>query len=245
MVYIRTLMKKATLIALMFASFLALSCKEDEQQKPKVIYTDKKGPEPKRDSTQIKVADLPVHMPGTKYLMFPVGDIRIYDDSNRSYGSTRTGGQVSYAISNYDRYEITGYFENLKFQHIDSTAIRPLTDVPVQIQTVTYLGTYPKRQIIIYTLVDSDTNKDGKTDNNDIRSLYISEMGGQGFKKLSENVQELVDWNLIEAQGRVYFRTLEDFNKNGAFDKDDRMHYFYVDLAAADWAVTAYEPVGQ
>lgn len=239
-------MKKATLIALALAAVFAVSCKEEQQPKPKVIYTDKKGPEPKKDSTQIKVADLPVHMPGTKYLMFPVGDIRIYDDNNnRTYGSSRTGGQVSYAISNYDRFEITGYFENLKFQHIDSTALRPLSNKPLQIQTVTYLGTYPKRQIIVYTLVDSDTNKDGKTDNNDIRSLYISEMGGMGFKKLSGDVQELVDWNLIEAQGRVYFRTLEDYNKNGAFDKDDRMHYYYVDLTSADWTVTNYEPVGQ
>jgi hypothetical protein len=238
-------MKKATLIALALAALLAAACGEEQQPKPKVIYTDKKGPEPKRDSTQIKVADLPVLMPGTKYLMYPVGDIRIYDDSNRSYGSSRTGGQVSYAISNYDRFEITGYFENLKFQHIDSTAIRPLSSKPLQIQTVTYLGTYPKRQVIVYTLVDNDTNKDGKIDNNDIRSLYISEMGGSSFKKLSADVQEVVDWNLIEAQGRVYFRTLEDYNKNGAFDKDDRMHYYYVDLASDDWKVTAYEPVAQ
>ncbi|KOS06199.1 hypothetical protein AM493_09270 [Flavobacterium akiainvivens] len=241
-------MKKATLIALAFAAVFAVGCKDKEQPKPKVIYTDNKdnkGPEPKKDSTQIKVADLPVHMPGTKYLMYPVGDIRIYDDSKASYGTSRTSGQVSYAISNYDRFEITGYFENLKFQHVDSTAIRPLSNKPLQIQTATYLGTYPKRQVIVYTLVDSDTNQDSKIDSNDIRSLYISEMGGAGFKKLSENVQELVDWNLIEAQGRVYFRTLEDFNKNGAFDKDDRMHYYYVDLNTTDWTVTAYEPVAQ
>lgn len=240
-------MKKATLIALAFAAFFAAACGGDQQPKPKVIYSDKKDsrPEPKKDSTQLKVADLPVHMPGTKYLMYPVGDIRIYDDSSRTYGSSRTGGQVSYAISNYDRFEITGYFENLKFQHVDSTALRALSSKPLQIQTVTYLGTYPKRQVIVYTLVDRDTNQDSKIDNNDIRSLYISEMGGTGFKKLSADVQELVDWNLIEAQGKVYFRTLEDFNKNGAFDKDDRMHYYFVDLASPDWTVTAYEPVTQ
>jgi len=241
--YLDIKMKKAALIALAFAALLASACNEEEKQKPKVIYSDKKGPEPRKDSTQIKVADLPVHMEGTKYLIHPVGDIRIYDDSNRSYGSSRTSGSVSYAISNYNRFEITGYFENLKFQHVDSTALRPLSSKPLQIQTATYLSTYTKKQVLIYTLVDSDTNKDGKTDSNDIRSLYISDISGKNFKKLSGDVQELVDWNLIEAQGRVYFRTLEDFNKNGAFDKNDRMHYHYVDLASNEWAVVDYEPV--
>lgn len=236
-------MKKAALIALAFTALLCNACREEEKPKPKVIYSDKKGPEPRKDSTQIKVADLPVHMEGTKYLIHPVGDIRIYDDSNRSYGSSRTSGSVSYAISNYNRFEITGYFENLKFQHVDSTALRPLSAKPLQIQTATYLSTFAKRQVLVYTLVDSDTNKDGKTDSNDIRSLYVSDISGQHFKKLSADVQELVDWNLIEAQGRVYFRTLEDFNKNGAFDKNDRMHYHYVDLASTEWAVTDYEPV--
>jgi hypothetical protein len=78
---------------------------------------------------------------------------------------------------------------------------------------------------------------------NDIKSLYISNADGKGFKKLSQDVQELIDWNLIEAQGRIYFRTIEDINKNGAFDKNDKVHYHYVSLLNADWTVADYEPV--
>ncbi|TRW24787.1 hypothetical protein FMM05_09825 [Flavobacterium zepuense] len=241
-------MKKAAIIALAFTAALFVSCKE-EKPKPKVIYRDTKAvkAQPKKvDSTQIKVADLPVLMDGTKYLIHPVGDIRIYDDSNRSYGSSRTTGSVSYAISNYNRFEITGYFENLKFQHVDSTTLRPLTTNKIQIQTATYLNSLSdrtKKQVLVYTLVDADTNQDGKVDSNDIKSLYISEISGKGFKKLSEDVQELVDWNIIDAQNRIYFRTIEDINKNGAFDKNDMVHYHYADLMAKDWAVTDYKPV--
>jgi hypothetical protein len=241
-------MKKALFVAIAISSLLLVSCKE-EKEKPKVIYENSKAVKTqarKNDSTEIKVADLPVHMEGTKYLIHPVGDIRIYDDSNRSYGSSRTNSSVSYAISNYNRFEITGYFENLKFQHIDSTALRPLTDKKIQIQTATYLNTIAdkyKKQMLLYTLVDADTNQDGKVDANDIRSLYISDATGKGFKKLSQDVQELIDWNLIEAQGRAYFRTIEDINKNGAFDKNDRVHYHYVDLLSPEWTVTDYEPV--
>lgn len=241
-------MKKALIVVIALSAIVFTSCKED-QPKPKVIYEEAKSSKDltkKIDSTEIKVADLPVHMEGTKYLIHPVGDIRIYDDSNRSYGSSRTNSSVSYAISNYNRFEITGYFENLKFQHIDSTAIRPLTNKKIQIQTATYLNTVAarfKHQVLIYTLVDDDTNKDGKVDANDIRALYISDISGKGFKKLSHDVQELIDWNLIEAKGRIYFRTIEDINKNGAFDKNDKVHYHFVDLLSPEWTVTSYEPV--
>jgi len=241
-------MKKAAVIALALTSLLFTACKQ-EKPKPKVIYEGSRPSEPpkKVDSTQIKVADLPVLMEGTQYLIHPVGDIRIVEDnSNRSYGTSRTNNQVSYAISNYNRFEITGYFENLKFQHVDSTSMYALTDHKVQIQTATYLNSVAanaKRQILIYTLVDADTNKDGKVDSNDIRSLYISDISGKGFKKLSGDMQELIDWNIIESQNRVYFRTIEDINKNGAFDKNDSVHYHYVDLLSPEWTPTEYEPV--
>lgn len=241
-------MKKALVLASLSA-LLLISCKDD-RQKPKVSYkepgTSATAQPKKSDSTEIKVADLPVHMEGTKYLIHPVGDIRIYEDNSRSYGTSRTNSNVSYAISNYNRFEITGYFENLKFQHIDSTAMRPLTDKKVQIQTATYLNTIAdkyKKSILLYTIVDADTNQDGKVDVNDIRSLYISDAAGYGLKKLSLDMQELIDWNLIETQGRVYFRTIEDINKNGAFDKNDSVHYHFVDLLSPDWAVRNYEPV--
>lgn len=225
-------------------STIAISCVK-EKEKPKVIYDEGKAAAAKKpDSTQIKVADLPILMDGTKYLIHAVGDIRIYDDTNRSYGSSRANSSASYAISNYNRYEITGYFSNLKFQHVDSTAMTTLTDRKIQIQTATFLNTMlAKRQLLVYTLVDEDTNKDGKMDANDIKSLYISEMGGKSFTKLSSDMQELIDWNIIEAQNRLYFRTIEDINKNGAFDKNDMVHYHFVNLMAEEWKAEGYEPV--
>lgn len=237
-------MKRVIIAITVLISAITISCVK-EKEKPKVIYDEGKAATGKKpDSTQIKVADLPILMGGTKFLIHPVGDIRIYDDSNRSYGSSRTNSSASYAISNYNRYEITGYFENLKFQHVDSTAMVSLTDKKVQIQTATFLNTMmAKRQLLVYTLADADTNKDGKLDVNDIKSIYISEMGGGKFTKLSNDMQELIDWNIIEAQSRLYFRTIEDINKNGAFDKNDMVHYHYVNLMDGQWAAVAYEPV--
>lgn len=227
-------------------AFLA-SCKQ-EIEKPKVIYEEEKNTSAtnvKKDSSQIKIADLPIHMEGTKYLIHAIGDVRVYDGNGGSYGSSKTNS-MSYAISNYNRFEVTGYFENLKFQHIDSTALRPLTDKNVQIQTATYLNTISdktKKQILVYSLVDSDTNRDGKLDANDIKTLYISNFNGTKFTKLSDDLQELLDWNVVEVQNRLYYRTIEDINKNGAFDKNDKVHYHFVNLLSKDWSGEEYEPI--
>ena len=184
-------------------------------------------------------------MEGTKYLIHPIGDVRVYDDYKSVYGSSKTN-QVSYAISNYNRFELTGYFTNLKFQHIDSTTVHSLTKERILIQSVTFLNTIAektKKQILVYSFVANDTNKDGNVNQNDIKSLALSTIDGSNFKKLSEDFSEIMDWNVIETQNRLYFRCIEDINKNGAFDKDDKVHYHFVNLLDKDWKVEEYMPI--
>lgn len=229
------------------ATLAFTSCKETPET-PKVTY---EGPtkevtvqEVKIDSSQIKISDLPVYMEGTKYLIHAIGDVRLYDRNTSRYGSSKTNS-MSYSISNYNRFELTGFLNNLKFQHIDSTSTKTLTDKLVEIHTVTYLDEISKKLgkgILVYTLVDSDTNRDNKVDSNDIKTLYISEINGEKFTKLSADLEELIDWNTIEIQNRLYFRTIEDINKNGSFDKNDMVHYYFVDLKNPTWEVVKYNP---
>ncbi|MDR7372055.1 hypothetical protein [Flavobacterium aquidurense] len=224
-----------------------VSCK-DEAQKPKVIYdaSNKAKVITKTDSTQIEVADLPIQMQGTNYLIHPVGDLRVFERGSKArYGSSSVN-DVSFTISNLGEYEITGYLQNLKFQRVDSDSIRPLTDKPALILTATYLKAVADRtqnQVMVYTLADADTNKDGKIDTSDIKTLYLSNISGENFTKISEDFQELVDWSLIESKSRLYFRTIEDTNQNGQFDKNDVLHYHYIDLASKKWEVKSYKPI--
>lgn len=224
-----------------------VSCK-DEVQKPKVIYDagSKSNVVAKTDSTQIEIADLPIQMEGTNYLIHPVGDLRVFEKGSKArYGSSSVN-DVSFTISNLGEYEITGYLQNLKFQKVDSDSIRPLSDKPVLILTATYLKTVADRtqnKVMVYTLTDSDTNKDGKIDTSDIKTLYLSDISGEHFTKVSEDLQELVDWSLIESKNRLYFRTIEDTNQNGQFDKNDVLHYNYIDLGSKKWEVKSYKPI--
>lgn len=229
----------AILLVVLFAS-----CKKEEPVKPKVIYEDtaKTKPAVPVDTTQIEVADLPINMEGTNVLIHPIG---VISGSGKGIKSASDSEQ-SFTVSNYGEYQITGYLKNLKFQEIGKDSITSLTDRPILIQTATYLKAFAdktKQQLLVYTLSDMDTNKDGKLDANDIKSLYISTLSGQKFTKLSEDFQELIDWKIIESKNILYFRTIEDTNKNGEFDAEDNLKYNFVNLSDKEWKVTAYKPI--
>lgn len=238
-------MKNFSKYSVLALIIILVGCKE-ETEKPKVIYenTSKEQSEPKIDTSKILVADLPVQMEGTSVLLFPIGEFTVANGTSKTkYSSSE---RESFVVSNSNEYEITGYLSNFKFQQIGSDSLKVLTDKPVLIERVTYLKSIAdktKKQFLVYVLEDMDSNKDGKLDSNDIKDLYISTIDGSNFKKLSVEFQEFIDWNVIDSQNRLYFRTIEDINKNGAFDKDDKVHYQYVDLLSKDLKVVEYNPI--
>ena len=223
---------------------LLSSCKKEEADKPKVTYetTSKAKPEAVADSNQIEVADLPINMEGTNILIHPIGVM-----SGKGKGiKSSYDSEESFTVSNYGEYQITGYLKNLKFQEIGKDTIYTLTNKQILIETATYLKSVAdktKQQVLVYSLADMDTNKDGKLDNSDIKSLYISTIAGQKFTKLSVDFQELIDWKVIESKNLLYFRTIEDTNKNGEFDAEDSLQYHFVNLLDKDWKVTSYKPI--
>src|SRR5690606_35767943 len=94
----------------------------------------------------------------------------------RSYSSTGGSG-ISYTISNYNIFEISGFLSNMKFQIGEVDSLKTLTDKRVLIETASYLKPFAdktKQQLMVYVVSDTDTNKDGRLDGNDIKSLYIS-----------------------------------------------------------------------
>lgn len=241
-------MKNISKYILLATVSLLMSCKK-EAEKPKVIYgkTEKPKTEIKADIDKIIVADLPIQMIGTSILIHPIGALSVTENrENKIESSSYSDREQSFVVSNSNEYEITGYLSNLKFQQVGTDSLTVLTDKPVLIERITYLKNFSdktKKQLLVYVLEDMDSNGDGKLDGSDIKNLYVSEINGTKFTKLSIDLQELIDWNVIESQNRLYFRTIEDINKNGAFDKDDKVHYQFVDLLEKNWKVNDYNPV--
>lgn len=227
-------MRKSILYIIPFFSLL-FSCKE--QPKPKVKY-DKPVAKSvvKQDTTRLEVADLPVLMGDV--LVYPIGRLRVSDLKKVEFESEKVDG-ASFNISNVMDEELTGYLKNLKFQQIGKDSLHLLSDKELLIERMTFLK---HKKLFVYVLADSDTNQDGKVDSDDVKALYISSELGKDFTKLTADMQELLDWNYIEKSGKIFFRTLDDRNKNGAFDKQDGIHYFYVNLTK-EWKAQEFSIV--
>lgn len=222
------------------------SCKEEAPQ-PKVIY-DTTNTSPKVvsvDTSSYRIADLPIQFEGTDVLLFPVGALT-YTKDRSNYGKYSGESGINYTISNVDQFEIAGNLTNVKFQIPGKDTLIALTNKPIHIERLHYLNGIAariKKQYVVYKVQDLDTNKDGKCNENDINSLYISRLDGSEFQKLSTDYHELIDWNTVDTKERLYFRTVEDLNKNGAFDKADKVHYYYVNLGSKELKPTEYNPL--
>lgn len=222
------------------------SCGNDE--KPKVIYPENENIETtelKKDSTLIEIADLPIHIDSTDYLIHPIGEYKIYG-SRSNYFSSSSYGSGSFSVSGYNRYEISGNLYNLKFEELNSEMTRMLTDKNIRIKSVSFLNEIFEKtgeQILVYRVLDKDTNRDKKLNGFDISTLYISNINGTNFTKLTSDFHELIDWKVIPIKNRLYFRSAEDSNKNGAFDKEDKIYYQFIDLSDKQWKVKQYIPI--
>jgi enoyl-[acyl-carrier-protein] reductase (NADH) len=238
-------MKILKIIILLFSFLLFVNC-GNEVKKPKVSYTKDAKAKTKVDTTEIKIADLPINFEGTNYLIHPIGDLNNYEGASKYDSGSRSDYNQNFKVSNYNDFQITGYLKDLEFQEIGTDSVHSLSMKPMMIESATYLKSIADKsgqQLILYTLADTDSNNDMKLDENDIKSLYISTIAGLKFTKLSADFRELLDWNLIESKNLLYFRTIEDTNKNGKFDKNDTLHYHYLSLSAKDWKVLEYYPI--
>ncbi len=238
-------MKNLQILLASIIVILISSC-GNEVKKPKVSYDKDAKVKAKVDTTQIKVADLPINFEGTDYLIHPIGDLNTYDGGSKYESGSRGEYQGNFKVSNYNDFQITGYLRDLEFQKIGTDSVRSLTMKPVMIESATYLKSLADKsgqQVILYTLSDTDSNNDLKLDENDIKALYISTISGDKFTKLSSDSRELLDWNIIESKSLLYFRTVEDTNKNGKFDKNDTLHYHFMPLTGKEWKVEEYNPI--
>ncbi|RXR17688.1 hypothetical protein EQG63_09365 [Flavobacterium amnicola] len=225
-------MKNVSLYIVPFLTLL-VGCKEEP--KPKVKY-DSTAPkvEIKKDTSRLEIADLPLQFQNSNVLLYVIGDLRVGEMKKNGYED-----KANFTISNSLEEEVTGYLRNVKFQKVGEDSLHVLTDKVLMIERMSYLKS---KKMIVYVLADADTNQDLKVDSDDIKSLYLSTDMGKNFTKISPDVQELIDWNFIENTNKVYFRTIEDANKNGEFDKKDKLHYFSVNLSE-DWKSVEFSPV--
>lgn len=239
-------MEIKNLLPILFLTLLLTAC--SEEKKPKVIYAEQEQRAEKisPDSIQGLRSDLPIQIDSTEYLIHPVGHYEIYERESRYFGSSSSGsGNFSFTRQgSSDTY--AGDLTNLTCQQLESDALVSLTDKALRISSFSFLRAIFEntgKEYLLYEINDTDSNSDGKIDYDDINTLYISSKSGENFRKISPEHQELIDWKTISNMNRIYFRSIEDTNKNGEFEKEDLLHYFYLDFDSEELNVVEYFPV--
>ena len=227
---------------------LLLSCTQD---KPKIDYTESVDTssvvdDRMKDTTKIVVSELPIKFDSTDYLLFAIGMIDLQERNGYSkiglgsYGSSSNG---SYSYFNND--QLFGDFINIVFQDKDGNE-RKLTDRKLSINSVSFLRDIferTKNGYLLYRVSDRDSNRDGKLNDSDLEALYISKIDGSDFKKITRELHELYDWNLIKPDNKIFFRTLEDSNKDGDLNNKDTFHYYYIEFSGNQYIVKEHDPL--
>ncbi len=239
-------MKKILTIVILLGLWTACS-----DSKQKVVYdneSDSTTTESKLlvDTTTMTVAGLPIHFDSTEFLIHTIGQYKPEKRGSKLYMSSYMTSSGGLAIAYRNDYSVSGDMDNLKFQHVDSNTLTKLTDKSIKIRSFTFLRSIfdsSESQILLYRITDKDTNKDKVLDSSDIESLYISDIDGQRFQKLSPELQQVVEWKVIDIRNRLYFTTMEDIDKNGNFEKTDQLHYFFVNLLDENRKVNEYFPI--
>lgn len=247
-------MKKIVFTLTFAIAILLVAC--DDMQTPRVRYadgiTDSLTVEKMlEDTTKILMASMPIHFDSTEVLIHPIGweDVYLVDSYGMSVDRLKKTDRVSSSsqhISFNNRNFISGSMVNLIFEDATTGEFRKLTDKAVVITSVTYLRDVVKRtnrHCLLYTVYDRDYNRDGRLDYRDLSACYMSNLDGTNFTKITQDYHYLESSQLVEQSSKYYFRTIEDVNKDGIYNKKDKYHYYYVDLKNGDFTPVEYFPL--
>ena len=235
-------MNKTTQLIILLAILGLWACREN---KTRIVYEDNDTivqPNHSNDSeselNKMIAAELPFTFDNLEHLYFAVGET---DESNRlkvkSFSGSYSRTSNSHSHGYFNGRKLDCDIENLLIKLQGDTTYKLLTNNVIKIKTMTYLYSFDTlygKDRIIYKIIDSDTNKDTFLNDEDLLGLYISKTNGDDFKRISPQNHQLLDWKMIVSQGLLYFRTIEDINRNGEFDKHDRHNLYEYNMIKED-----------
>ncbi len=251
------------ILYLLIITLTLLACRRNQQQPPKIDYDASGRPDSltiqdiSADTTKTLIATFPVYFDSTNVLIQPSGLVHIQDikkgrlslDNLSSYmKESKTGKykEEDFYISGINNDNLSGQITNLYFDDLQNNRQQLLTSKIVNISNIIYLRDIFKKtgkQYLLYSVYDKDSNRDGKLNSDDILSLYISNLDGSGFNKITKENQEYSGGKLILLAQRFYFTTIEDISKDGKFGKEDMYYYHYIDFSTDSYKVVEYNPL--
>lgn len=79
---------------------------------------------------------------------------------------------------------------------------------------------------ILYTVKDKDYNEDGYLDYADPKFLFVSEIDGSGFRRISPLNEDLQYHEVVPNAQQIIFKTLRDINQDAIFNSVDEFIWY-------------------
>ena len=236
---------KKVITTTMLLALLLYSC--DKKISKEQLYTETTEQE-KINTNSKKIADLPIQIDSitTQILIHP---IILVDKEPKKYldRSSYTANNNTIDYVNHYNDIITGNIVNLNFEVLDSNKLVPLSTQDIKINSITFLRDVynsTTKELLLYSVLDTDTNNDKLIDAKDNSTLYISHINGSNFKRLSLAKNDILYRHKFTLDNqRLYFSTLQDINKDNTLDTKDKLHYGYIDLTSVSLVIHAYTPL--
>jgi len=198
-------------ILAVFSGILLVSCTNSNQ-------VDRSGPNnfdntdtKDKESTVKLTPALPIKLDSSAYIIFPIHESKESGRISKTSYKSRSG------------YE--NYIDNIIFQHIENEKTHLLTTDKIKI--VSYEQLYNSKReaekIMVYQIIDAFSEND---EDLTLTSLYLGTNDGKLFKKISKPNHHVNSWKYISETKKIYFKTIEDIDKNNKLNSSDK-HYIY------------------
>ncbi|MEL7123064.1 MAG: hypothetical protein AAFO07_26680 [Bacteroidota bacterium] len=146
---------------------------------------------------------------------------------NNRRGSSYERG--SYYVDSYPNYW------NLIFYDIKSGKTKLLTEKKTRISNFDTnfkdVGPILKKSVL-YKAGNTDFNLDKKLNYEDPEQLFISDIDGNRFLRLSPVNESLTEYEIVPNTDKIIFKTLRDSNDDKEFDEEDEKIWCLIDLSA-------------
>lgn len=175
------------------------------------------------DSNLVFIRDFP-QLPDSSNYFIHYSECALRERKSQSW--LKIGSSYGYD-DDYNRI-----IKDLAFQHIDSAALRKLTDRKMLFSNFHVLSRSKtdKSEVIIYNALEHDSNLDGKINNDDFNSVYISKLDGSEFTKLTPDGHHAWMTEYYEGPNILYQISFIDQDSNHRFSDGDTSFISYIRL---------------
>lgn len=88
---------------------------------------------------------------------------------------------------------------------------------------------------VLYQLSYQDYNEDGFLNHNDPKSLFSSTIYGENLQQISPEVEDLIDYEVLNDNDHILLKTIRDINQDKIFNDQDREVWYLCKKATNGW----------